>query len=80
MSRKRPYHSRSASALAILWSVHQGRRPPLLRNCPPPIENLMVRCWDKDPAIRLSMKEVSGFIRYKFVLADIDFYLSSISY
>ncbi|KRT79349.1 protein kinase, partial [Oryctes borbonicus] len=68
MSRKRPYHSRSASALAILWSVHQGRRPPLLRNCPPPIENLMVKCWDKDPAIRLNMKEVATFMHNLMLL------------
>ncbi|KAJ8675413.1 hypothetical protein QAD02_011199 [Eretmocerus hayati] len=58
LSRKKPFSDRGATAISIIWGVYQGRRPPLLENCPKPIEDLIVRCWDKDPEKRPSMDEV----------------------
>lgn len=41
----------------LIW--FSGQRPPLIENCPPPIENLMTQCWHKVPAERPSMHEVT---------------------
>lgn len=60
-SRKKPFFNIKGGALSIMWAVHKGTRPPLIRNCPPPIEKLMVSCWDQDPAVRPSMKQVQIF-------------------
>uniref|UniRef100_A0A182Q684 Mitogen-activated protein kinase kinase kinase 7 n=1 Tax=Anopheles farauti TaxID=69004 RepID=A0A182Q684_9DIPT len=46
------------TSYAIMWRVHQGSRPPLIEHCPKPIEQLMIRCWAKDPISRPPMKEV----------------------
>nr|AJC98586.1 AGAP013516-RB [Anopheles coluzzii] len=57
IAREQPFKHIDTS-YAIMWRVHQGSRPPLIDHCPKPIEQLMVRCWDKDPISRPSMKEV----------------------
>ncbi|XP_018561259.1 mitogen-activated protein kinase kinase kinase 7 [Anoplophora glabripennis] len=57
-SRRKPFYNQGGSAFSIMWAVHKGKRPPLLRNCPPPIENLMTECWDHDPSKRPSMQEI----------------------
>nr|XP_042713528.1 mitogen-activated protein kinase kinase kinase 7 isoform X6 [Chrysemys picta bellii] len=41
-----------------MWAVHNGTRPPLIKNLPKPIESLMTRCWSKDPSQRPSMEEI----------------------
>ena len=46
------------NSYAIMWRVHQGSRPPLIENCPKPIENLMTSCWNKNPELRPSMQQV----------------------
>lgn len=58
LSRRRPFHHLRGGAYSIMWAVYKGIRPPLIRNCPPPIEDLMVRCWDQDPQNRPSIDEV----------------------
>ncbi|CAG9857344.1 unnamed protein product [Phyllotreta striolata] len=58
LSRKKPFYNRGSSAFSIMWSVHMGKRPPLLKNCPQPIENLMTACWDKDPTKRPTTEEI----------------------
>lgn len=40
------------------WTFGTGTRPPLLKGCPKPIEDLITRCWAKDSAIRPSMTRV----------------------
>ncbi|CAL4127209.1 unnamed protein product, partial [Meganyctiphanes norvegica] len=45
-------------AVRIMWAVHQRQRPPLIRGCPKPIENIMKRCWDHDHARRPHMEEI----------------------
>ncbi|KAJ8979002.1 hypothetical protein NQ317_015718 [Molorchus minor] len=52
------FYNQGGSAFSIMWAVHKGKRPPLLRNCPPPIEKLMTECWDHDASKRPSMNEV----------------------
>lgn len=37
-----------------------GTRPPLIKDLPQPIEDLMTRCWDKEPSQRPSMEEVKN--------------------
>ncbi|CAH1972154.1 unnamed protein product [Acanthoscelides obtectus] len=61
VSRKKPFYNKGGTAFSIMWAVHKGKRPPLIRNCPLPIENLMTTCWDHDPKNRLSMAEVISF-------------------
>lgn len=59
LSRRRPFDHLGGGAYSIMWAVYKGMRPPLIRNCPTPIEDLMVRCWDQNPLNRPSMEEVS---------------------
>lgn len=58
LSRKKPFFNHASSAFTIMWAVHKGKRPPLIRNCPPCIEKLMTESWDQDPDKRPSMKEI----------------------
>lgn len=58
LSRKKPFDDIGGSAFRIMWAVHVGTRPPLLENCPEPIENLIVSCWNKVPELRPSMDEI----------------------
>ncbi|XP_046991443.1 mitogen-activated protein kinase kinase kinase 7-like [Schistocerca americana] len=58
LSRRKPFDDIGGSAYRIMWAVHTGERPPLIEGCPRPIESLMTRCWDKNPANRPSMDEV----------------------
>uniref|UniRef100_A0A182NG18 Mitogen-activated protein kinase kinase kinase 7 n=1 Tax=Anopheles dirus TaxID=7168 RepID=A0A182NG18_9DIPT len=57
IAREQPFKHIDTS-YAIMWRVHQGSRPPLIEHCPKPIEQLMIRCWAKDPISRPAMKEV----------------------
>ncbi|CAG7816772.1 unnamed protein product [Allacma fusca] len=57
-TRQKPFHDIGGPAFRIMWAVHQGKRPPLIAGCPPPIEKLMTLCWDKDPSCRPAMDEV----------------------
>lgn len=58
LSRRKPFDEIGGPAFRIMWAVHIGERPPLISDCPPPIEQLMTRCWDKDPVHRPTMEEV----------------------
>uniref|UniRef100_A0A674EEX9 Mitogen-activated protein kinase kinase kinase 7 n=1 Tax=Salmo trutta TaxID=8032 RepID=A0A674EEX9_SALTR len=58
ITRRKPFDEIGGSAFCIMWAVHRGTRPPMIKDLPEPIENLMTHCWDKDPAQRPSMEEV----------------------
>ncbi|XP_018333081.1 mitogen-activated protein kinase kinase kinase 7 isoform X2 [Agrilus planipennis] len=58
LSRRKPFYHIGGSAFRIMWAVHKGIRPPLIRNCPPLLENLMTQCWDQNPINRPSMSQV----------------------
>ncbi|XP_066159138.1 mitogen-activated protein kinase kinase kinase 7-like [Euwallacea fornicatus] len=58
LSRRRPFYSQSSSTFSIMWAVHKGKRPPLLQNCPPCIEKMMIQGWDQDPENRPTMGEI----------------------
>ncbi|CAB1335013.1 unnamed protein product, partial [Coregonus sp. 'balchen'] len=58
ITRRKPFDEIGGSAFCIMWAVHRGTRPPLIKDLPEPIEGLMTHCWDKDPAQRPSMEEV----------------------
>lgn len=57
LTRQQPFKEYSLS-FAILWQVSKGTRPAFIENCPKPIENLMVDCWDSDPDKRPTMEQV----------------------
>lgn len=71
LSRQQPFQD-IESTYSIMWSVHSGRRPPLIEGCPKPIEILMTSCWDKLPANRPPMKDVVEIMQYlcKFFPGD----------
>ncbi|XP_013867294.1 mitogen-activated protein kinase kinase kinase 7 [Austrofundulus limnaeus] len=58
ITRRKPFEEIGGSAFCIMWAVHRGTRPPLIKDLPEPIETLMTRCWDKEPSRRPSMMEV----------------------
>ncbi|XP_004605728.1 mitogen-activated protein kinase kinase kinase 7 isoform X2 [Sorex araneus] len=58
ITRRKPFDEIGGPAFRIMWAVHNGTRPPLIRNLPKPIESLMTRCWSKDPSQRPSMEEI----------------------
>ncbi|XP_026158838.1 mitogen-activated protein kinase kinase kinase 7-like isoform X5 [Mastacembelus armatus] len=60
ITRKKPFDEIGGSAFCIMWAVHRGTRPPLIKGLPKPIEILMTRCWDKEPTQRPSMEEVKN--------------------
>ncbi|XP_028250596.1 mitogen-activated protein kinase kinase kinase 7-like isoform X2 [Parambassis ranga] len=60
ITRKKPFDEIGGSAFCIMWAVHRGTRPPLIKDLPEPIESLMTRCWDKEPSERPSMTEVNN--------------------
>uniref|UniRef100_A0AAQ6IQX5 Mitogen-activated protein kinase kinase kinase 7 n=1 Tax=Anabas testudineus TaxID=64144 RepID=A0AAQ6IQX5_ANATE len=60
ITRKKPFDEIGGSAFCIMWAVHRGTRPPLIRDLPEPIETLMTRCWDKKPSQRPSMEQVKN--------------------
>ncbi|XP_071956526.1 mitogen-activated protein kinase kinase kinase 7-like isoform X2 [Antedon mediterranea] len=59
ITRRKPFSEIGGPAFRIMWAVHQGKRPPLIRNLPKPIEKLMTRCWSNEPTQRPSMSEVA---------------------
>ncbi|XP_014204733.1 mitogen-activated protein kinase kinase kinase 7-like [Copidosoma floridanum] len=58
LSRRKPFDNIRGSAYRVMWAVHTGKRPPLLKVCPKPVEDLILKCWSKLPEVRPSMKEV----------------------
>lgn len=58
ITRRKPFDEIGGPAFRIMWAVHRGTRPPLIKNLPKPIESLMTRCWSKDPSQRPSMEEI----------------------
>ncbi|XP_029451269.1 mitogen-activated protein kinase kinase kinase 7 isoform X2 [Rhinatrema bivittatum] len=58
ITRRKPFDEIGGPAFRIMWAVHNGTRPPLIKNLPKPIESLMTRCWLKDPSQRPSMEEI----------------------
>ncbi|CAL8313089.1 unnamed protein product, partial [Boreogadus saida] len=58
ITRKKPFDEIGGPAFRIMWAVHNGTRPPLIKNLPKALESLMTRCWSKDPTQRPSMEEI----------------------
>ncbi|KAK3741813.1 hypothetical protein QZH41_010450, partial [Actinostola sp. cb2023] len=65
ITRRRPFEDMAGSpAFRIMWAVHGGQRPPLIKNIPKPIENLMTSCWGKDPQRRPSFSQIVVFLSH----------------
>ncbi|XP_071801162.1 mitogen-activated protein kinase kinase kinase 7-like isoform X2 [Asterias amurensis] len=60
ISRRKPFDEIGGPAFRIMWAVHEGTRPPMIRSIPKPLEKLMTRCWAKEPPQRPAMAEVVG--------------------
>nr|XP_050028062.1 mitogen-activated protein kinase kinase kinase 7-like [Dermacentor andersoni] len=58
LTRRKPFEDCGPPAFCIMWAVHQGKRPPLIRGCPTVLEELMVNCWSKHAEQRPPMAEV----------------------
>jgi len=43
--------------------AQNGLRPTIPTDCPKPFAKLMQRCWDTDPQVRPSFKEILGELR-----------------
>ncbi|KAL3881337.1 hypothetical protein ACJMK2_027789 [Sinanodonta woodiana] len=65
-TRRKPFDEIGGPAFRIMWAVHNGTRPPLIRNLPKPLDILMTRCWAGKPAERPSMAEVVRIMSYLF--------------
>ncbi|XP_072296313.1 mitogen-activated protein kinase kinase kinase 7 isoform X2 [Eucyclogobius newberryi] len=72
ITRRKPFDEIGGPAFRIMWAVHNGTRPPLIKNLPKPIESLMTRCWSKDPSQRPSMEEIVKIMTHlmKFFLGS----------
>lgn len=58
LSRKQPFHTYD-NEFAIQWAKGvQGKKPPMLRNCPSKLKFLLTNCWDQNPERRISMNEI----------------------
>ncbi|XP_048767428.2 mitogen-activated protein kinase kinase kinase 7-like isoform X2 [Ostrea edulis] len=66
ITRRKPFDEIGGPAFRIMWAVHNGTRPPLIRNLPKPLEILMTRCWHGNPAERPAMAEVCRIMMYMF--------------
>lgn len=64
ITRRKPFDEIGGPAFRIMWAVHNGTRPPLIKNLPKPIESLMTRCWSKDPSQRPSMEEIDKIMSH----------------
>jgi mitogen-activated protein kinase kinase kinase 7 len=58
IARCKPFDEIGGSAFRVMWAVHSGKRPPLVKDCPKALETLMTRCWSANPVERPSMSEV----------------------
>ncbi|KAH7946663.1 hypothetical protein HPB52_003157 [Rhipicephalus sanguineus] len=58
LTRRKPFEDCGPPAFCIMWAVHQGKRPSLIRGCPTVLEELMVSCWSKHAEQRPPMAEV----------------------
>jgi len=58
LTRRKPFDELGGPAFRIMWAVHSGTRPSLIKNCPFPIEFLMTRCWSPVPEKRPSMDQI----------------------
>ncbi|XP_062510377.1 mitogen-activated protein kinase kinase kinase 7-like [Corticium candelabrum] len=77
-ARKKPFDSIGGGAFRIMWAVHQGERPPLVQKMPQAIENMMTRCWDKNPTSRPPFKEIVEFM--DLLLKNMDGYNEPLFY
>eukprot|EP00286_Rhodomonas_abbreviata_P020854 CAMPEP_0181297642 /NCGR_PEP_ID=MMETSP1101-20121128/5351_1 /TAXON_ID=46948 /ORGANISM="Rhodomonas abbreviata, Strain Caron Lab Isolate" /LENGTH=705 /DNA_ID=CAMNT_0023402597 /DNA_START=27 /DNA_END=2144 /DNA_ORIENTATION=- len=60
---KIPYGDTGLDQMGVARAVLQeNRRPPLSRACPPPIQSIITKCWNKDPKSRPTFAEVISML------------------
>ena len=66
LSRKQPY-SKYDNEYALQWAkVTFGKNPPMFRNCPSKLKDLLKQCWNQNPSSRLSMDEIVPIMQELF--------------
>ncbi|CAN7981644.1 unnamed protein product [Ixodes pacificus] len=68
LTRRKPFEDCGPPAFCIMWAVHQGKRPPMVKGCPVCLEKLMTSCWSKEPSLRPPMARVER------IMADLSQY------
>lgn len=68
LTRRKPFEDCGPPAFCIMWAVHQGKRPPMVKGCPLCLEKLMTSCWSKEPSLRPPMAQVER------IMADLSQY------
>lgn len=68
------YQNNGAASFRIMWAVHGGERPQLLRQCPEELEILLESCWSSEPHARPTIDDVIVIIQqlYSFVHKWVD--------
>lgn len=55
-----------AASFRIMWAVHSGERPQLLKQCPLVLEQLLENCWSEQPNKRPFVDQVIAQIEQLF--------------
>lgn len=64
LTAKLPYDSMTPLQAAL--GVRQGLRPPIPQNTHPTVENLLKRCWEADPTMRPSFKDIRSMLEVMY--------------
>eukprot|EP00794_Sanderia_malayensis_P000193 gene193-807_t len=69
ITRRKPFEEIGPPPFRIMWAVHSGKRPPLVRGMPKLLEQLMVLCWHKETKYRPPFIQIVSFLEIfsKFV-------------
>uniref|UniRef100_A0A914BWM5 Mitogen-activated protein kinase kinase kinase n=1 Tax=Acrobeloides nanus TaxID=290746 RepID=A0A914BWM5_9BILA len=62
LARRQPITDPDSHAYTILWQVSEGRRPPVIKDCPSALMDLIQLCWDDNPNKRPTIDEVVDII------------------
>jgi len=62
ITRRKPFDDIGPPPFRIMWAVHNGFRPPLIRGIPMVLEELMICAWDKDTKTRPPFSAIVLFL------------------
>ncbi|XP_065057281.1 mitogen-activated protein kinase kinase kinase 7-like [Rhopilema esculentum] len=62
ISRRKPFENIGHPPYRIMWAVHSGTRPPLIRGTPKILEDLMICGWSKNTEIRPPFTAIVRFL------------------
>jgi len=62
MSGKLPYHEEEWNFDKIMNKIKGGKRPKIPKQCPKEFRNVIKRCWNANPKLRPTAKELAALI------------------